>query len=123
MSFTEVLSLLRTKGLVQYAETLEYMGVVSLEDLAERSPEELCAAGVREDHTLVLTEEANRVTQTETETMRNSRRNDHPLIDPKTRGSKRLAMKELGTKEDKEKWRRILLNDMYARTSRAPRET
>ena len=50
-------------------------------------------------------------------------REDHPLIDPKTRGSKRLAMQELGTKEDREKWRRILLNDMYARSSRAPRET
>ena len=51
------------------------------------------------------------------------KRGDHPLIDPKTRGSKRLAMQELGTKEDREKWRKILLNDMYARSSRAPRET
>ena len=56
VSFTEVLSLLRTKRLLQYAETLEEMGVESPEDLAARSLAELCAAGVREDHTLVLTQ-------------------------------------------------------------------
>ena len=32
-----------------------------------------------------------------------SKRDDHPLIDPKTRGSKRLAMHELKTKEDRKK--------------------
>ena len=36
------------------------------------------------------------------------RREDHPLIDPKTRGSKALAKKELLTEEGREKWRTLV---------------
>ena len=44
------------------------------------------------------------------------------MIDPKTRGSKAIALRELRNEEGKEKWRKLVLRDMYAKTSLGPRE-
>ena len=124
--FRGVLTLLKEEGLLKYARCIFELKVGSAEQLKSMNPVDLEATGVAWEGALLITGGAKvkrlRVDENGDRDAIDSRRADHPLIKPKTRGNKAKALAEMGTEEGREKWRKEVLKDMYARSSVAPQE-
>ena len=119
--FQTVLTVLKEKNMLRHASVLLGLQVRTLEDLRVVGALALEEAGVPWEDAVLLTTGEGKKRPREHDLV-DTRRADHPVIDPKTRGSKAIALRELRNEEGKEKWRKLVLRDMYAKTSLGPRE-
>ena len=121
-TFKDVLLRLNELGMLKYAKHLKNMGIKCPEDLLEIGTLALHERGVDWDDAVAISGRVTTAGPKEEDQEPEERREDHPLIDPKTRGNKAKAVRELSTEEGREKWRRLVRHDMYANSSVAPRE-
>ena len=76
--------------------------------IADAEAEAMLDRGVKRKQELALEDQGKRA--------------DHPVVNPRTRCSKLVAQRELATDEGREKWRSLLLKDVYANSTVGPRE-
>ena len=122
-SFKGVLNVLKEKGLIKHGVKLFKEGVATPSELARKPVETLISWGIPdEDAVELVVKGAKRKAREDLREQGKDRREDHPAINPRTRGSKMVARKELATEEGKERWRSILMKDVYANSTMGPRE-
>ena len=99
-SFKGVLNILKEKGLVRHGVKLFEKGVVTPSELAKKPVETLMSWGIPEEDAveMVVKGVKRKSLEVRAEQAQESRE-DHPAINPRTRGSKMVAQKELATEE------------------------